>query len=77
LLGKSEATPQWHEKAGCNYAFWDNGGVFEYVFIEDSQSLQPKLDILQKYKLRGISVWVLGSEAPDFWTVLEKSVTKK
>jgi len=77
LLGKSEATPQWHEKAGCNYAFWDNGGVFEYVFIEDGQSLQPKLDILQKYKLRGISVWVLGSESPDFWTVLEKSVTKK
>jgi spore germination protein YaaH len=77
LLGKSEATPQWHEKAGCNYAFWENGGVFEYVFIEDGQSLQPKLDILQKYKLRGISVWVLGSEAPDFWTVLEKSVTKK
>ena len=77
LLGKNEATPVWHEKAGCNYAFWDNGGVFEYVFIEDGQSLQPKLDILQKYKLRGISVWVLGKEAPDFWTVLEKSVTKK
>lgn len=77
LLGKYNTAPLWHEKAGCNYAMWDNGGVFEYVFIEDSHSLKPKLDILKKYKLRGISVWVLGSEDPDFWTVLQQTVTKK
>ncbi|MCB9299368.1 MAG: hypothetical protein H6566_01895 [Lewinellaceae bacterium] len=77
LLGKFDATPQWHEKAGCHYAFWDNGGVFEYLFIEDAQSLKLKLDILKKYKLRGISVWVLGREDPKFWEVLEQMVMKK
>ena len=77
LLEKYDATPLWNEKAGCNYAIWDNAGVNEYLYIENGNSLRPKLDILKKYKLRGISVWVLGSEAPDFWTVLQESVTKK
>ncbi|MBK6948109.1 MAG: hypothetical protein IPH16_08695 [Haliscomenobacter sp.] len=73
LLGQHGAQPVWNEKAGCNYAFWDNGGVFEYLFIEDGQSLRLKLKLLQKYQLRGISVWVLGKEAPDFWPVLSKA----
>ncbi|MEO6188038.1 MAG: glycosyl hydrolase family 18 protein [Ginsengibacter sp.] len=77
LLGQNNATPIWNENAGCNYAVWENGGTFEYVFIEDGRSLKQKLDILQKYKLRGISVWVAGSEGPDFWTVLQQEVSRK
>ena len=77
LLGKYDATPQWHEKAGCHYAFWDNGGVFEYLFIEDAESLKLKLGILKKYNLRGISVWVLGREDPRFWEVLQEIAVKK
>lgn len=76
-LDQYNASPIWDEKAGCNYAVWDNGGVFEYVFIEDGQSLKPKLDILKKYKLRGISVWVLGKEGSGFWQTLKESVIKK
>ncbi|MCB0589019.1 MAG: hypothetical protein KDD06_27270, partial [Phaeodactylibacter sp.] len=77
LLGKFDAIPQWHEKGGCHYAFWDNGGVYEYLFIEDAESLKLKLGILEKYHLRGISVWVLGREDPRFWEVLRKRVVKK
>jgi len=77
LLGQYNATPVWHEKAQVNYAMWDNDGVFEYLFIEDGRSLKPKLDVLKKYNLRGISVWVLGGEAPDFYTVLKQEVSRK
>ena len=74
LLGKYNIKPTWNEKSGCNYAIWDNDGVNEYVYIEDAQSLKPKLDIFKKYKLRGISVWVLGNEDPAFWGVLKKEI---
>ncbi|MFO7853399.1 MAG: glycosyl hydrolase family 18 protein [Bacteroidota bacterium] len=76
LLGQNDASIQWHEQGACNYTLWENGGAFEYIFIEDGMSLEPKLDILEKYKLRGISVWRLGTEAPDFWTVLSNKVRK-
>jgi spore germination protein YaaH len=77
LLGKFNATPAWNAKAGCNYAVWDNDGVFEYLYIEDAQSLKPKLDLLQKYTLRGISVWALGREDPASWEVLGKMTKRR
>jgi len=77
LLGRNNARVMWNEKAACHYTFWDNDGVYEYMYIEDAQSLKPKLDILKKYKLKGISVWVLGKEDPEFWTVLHKATAAK
>jgi len=77
LLDKYETSAQWNVMAGCNYAVWNNDGAFEYLFIEDGKSLGLKLDLLKKYKLRGISVWVLGKEAPDFWTVLQSKTDRK
>jgi spore germination protein YaaH len=77
LLGKYAAKPVWDAKAGCNYAVWDNDGVFEYLFMEDAQSLKPKLGILERDKLRGISVWVLGREDPAFWDTLGKMTKRK
>lgn len=77
LLGQNNVKKMWHEKAQVNWAMWDNDGVFEYLFIEDAQSLKPKLDLLKKYKLRGISVWVLGGEDPESWSVLKQETVRK
>lgn len=77
LLGQNNAQKMWHEKGQVNWATWDNEGVYEYLFIEDAQSLKPKLDLLKKYKLRGISVWVLGGEDPEWFTVLKKETVRK
>lgn len=71
LLEQNDAMTSWHEEAGCNYSFWEKDGTFEYLFIEDGESLKPKLNILEKYNLRGISVWRLGTEAPGFWDTME------
>ncbi len=76
LLGQFNAKTMWNDKAGVNWAVWDNDGVNEYLFIEDARSLQAKLGVLKKFRLRGISVWVLGSEDPAFWPALKKELTK-
>jgi spore germination protein YaaH len=72
LLAKNNAKLQWDEKAKCHFTFWDNDGVNEYMYIEDAASLKEKLPLLKKYKLRGISVWALGREDPNFWNILSK-----
>ena len=77
LIKKNNAQPIWNEQAGCYYAFWDNDGVYEYVYFEDEKSLAKKLEVLKKYKLRGISVWVLGREADNFWETLKENTTKR
>jgi len=38
-------------------------------WYEDSSSLEAKLELMQKYHLRGFAAWRLGVEDPNFWTL--------
>jgi spore germination protein YaaH len=70
LVGRNNAKMEWMEDQQTHYAYWSNGGVFEYVFIEDARSLKSKLSLLDDFNLRGISVWRLGQEDPAVWDVI-------
>jgi len=61
---------QFDQNDKINWAVVNNAGTYEYVFLEDKKSLQYKLELVLKYKFRGISAWVLGSEDPDIWSLL-------
>ena len=72
LVERYEADTVWLENQQTHYALWSHDGVFEYAFIEDARSLEAKLALLNKFNLRGISVWRLGQEDPDVWKVLSR-----
>lgn len=67
LVDRHNADMVWLESPQTHYALWDNDGVYEYAHIEDVRSIGPKLELLEKYDLRGISVWRLGQEDPEVW----------
>lgn len=75
LIDRHNAQTKWMDEQKVNYAMWSEGGVFEYAFIEDDESLQHKIELLQEYKLRGISVWRIGQEDPAVWDVLQSNIT--
>ncbi|WP_042457284.1 glycosyl hydrolase family 18 protein [Neobacillus dielmonensis] len=69
---------------------WDAGSQtphFSYVdeehhshqaWYENSKSLGYKLNLVEKYNLRGIGIWRLGLEDPKYWkTIPEKIKVKK
>jgi len=61
----------WLAEEGVNYTFWRRNVTFEWIFREDARSFARKLDLMDQYPgLRGISVWVLGTEDPAIWKVL-------
>jgi len=61
----------WSPEQGVHYTFWQRNVTFDWIFREDARSFGLKLDLLDEYRgLRGISVWVLGSEDPGIWEVL-------
>jgi len=64
------ATIQWDTVAGVPYAYFSNGGVYEWVFLENARSFREKLNLVRTYRLRGFSVWVLGPEDPAIWDTL-------
>ena len=61
---------QWSERHQVPYTFYDRGGTFEWIFLENARSFQAKLALVERYGLRGFSVWVLGNEDPAVWSAL-------
>jgi spore germination protein YaaH len=44
------------------------GGVRHDVYFENTQSIQAKLEIVQKNQFKGIAIWRLGLEDQSMWT---------
>jgi spore germination protein YaaH len=72
LLDRYQAVPEWMEDQQVYFTHWETGGIFNWLFIEDARSFLPKFKLAADNHLRGISVWVLGSEDPAIWNVLKK-----
>ncbi|MBI4546170.1 MAG: glycosyl hydrolase [Gemmatimonadetes bacterium] len=70
LIERHGASVQWSEEHQVSYAFYARGGTFEWVFLEDARSFRSKLELVSRYRLRGFSAWVLGSEDPAIWEAL-------
>lgn len=62
----------WENADKVHYAAYRNHFLYEYAFLEDADSFAAKLNLVQKYKLRGVSNWCLGEEDPAIWKLLPK-----
>jgi spore germination protein YaaH len=73
LVTKYSLHPTWDDREKAWYAMWPNDGVYEHLWIEDARAFAAKLELARKYKLRGYSVWVLGTEDPAVWRTAGKA----
>lgn len=71
LVERHGATVRWSEEHGVPYAFYQRGGTWEWIFMEDARSFEAKLELARELGLRGFSAWVLGREDPGVWDRLE------
>jgi spore germination protein YaaH len=67
ILARNRVTPVWDDRQQEAYAFWQNDGINEFLFLEDARSFAARQTLVSQYKLRGYSVWVLGFEDPKVW----------
>jgi spore germination protein YaaH len=44
------------------------------VWFENSDSLEFKLNLVEKYNLRGIGIWRLGLEDPKYWKIIPEKI---
>jgi len=72
IVQKAGAKPVWDDTQKAWYAMWENSGVFEHIWIEDARSFADKAALVDKYRLRGYSVWLLGLEDPKTWSEVGK-----
>lgn len=73
LAERNGAAIQWDEAQQVPWAYYEVGGTFEWVFLEDVRSFRAKLALMSEKKLRGFSAWVLGPEDERIWEALPAS----
>jgi spore germination protein YaaH len=59
------------------YTYTNNFGESREVWFENANTLQTKLNLVNKYKLAGISIWRLGYEDQKFWDTIVSDLGKK
>ena len=72
LAERADAPMRWEEADQVPFAYYPNGGVYEWLFLENARSFLAKLSLMQEKKLRGFSAWVLGLEDEDIWAALPR-----
>ncbi len=60
-------TASWDASTGQNYAETTENGTLIQIWVEDAQSLQQKLDVMQSFDIKGVAEWKLQFETADVW----------
>ncbi|WP_419955079.1 glycosyl hydrolase family 18 protein [Neobacillus niacini] len=60
-----------------HFSYVDKDQHSHQVWFENSHSLGFKLNLVEKYNLRGIGIWRLGLEDPLYWTTISEKIKVK
>lgn len=66
-LARMNVTPEWDEATCQNYAEWKSGEATYQIWVEDVESIQVKLNVMNVKNLGGVAVWRLGYGTPAAW----------
>jgi spore germination protein len=64
------ATKNWDAASAESWFTYTASGSTHTVWYGDSNSVSPRLSIVDKYGLRGAAFWCLGGEDPAVWTTV-------
>jgi spore germination protein YaaH len=72
LVAANNAEKQWLADCGQYFVEYEKAGTLYRIWLEDAESLEKRLQLLDEYALAGASFWKLGLETSDIWdTVAE------
>ena len=63
-------TESWNAETGQNYAETTEDGTKIQIWVEDAQSIQQKLDVMQSFGIKGVAEWRLQFETADVWDTI-------
>ena len=61
---------EWNDETCQNYGELVSGDTTYQIWLEDLDSIQVKLNVMNNYDLGGVAVWRLGYEAPAVWDII-------
>jgi spore germination protein YaaH len=69
IIAEKGLVKKWDQKTRQNYVEYIEGNEKHQIWVEDENSVKLRLNIINKYNLKGAAVWSLGQETPEIWPV--------
>jgi spore germination protein YaaH len=70
FLARVGQTPVWDDATAQNYVEWREGTTLYQVWLEDTQSITAKLNVMNTMDLGGVGAWRIGYGNADVWNLL-------
>ncbi len=61
---------QWDEETKSDYATWEEDDTTYEIWLENANSIEPKLQLMKDNELAGSAAWALGQEDPEIWQLI-------
>ena len=71
---ENQMTETWDASLGQNVATVETSDARYTVWMEDEQSMEEKLKVIQSADLAGVAEWKLGFECADVWSLISKYI---
>lgn len=62
----------WDDQTGQLYGSVDEGTQKYSIWVENEQSIEAKMKVIQGYDIGGVAAWRLGLERSDVWEIIQK-----
>ena len=69
-IASNQAQTYWDSNTGQNYGTYELEGDTYQIWIEDSESIAAKVQLVPRYNLAGVAAWKLGFENSSIWQVI-------
>lgn len=66
----------WDETTCQYYGEIQKDDTYYQIWLEDSESIKTKLNVMENYSLAGVAEWKLGLETSDVWDVISDYVNQ-
>lgn len=72
FISENQVETYWNKDISQNYGEYYSDGVTYKIWLEDAQSIEAKMQLIQQYDLAGVAEWKLGLEDPSVWSVINQ-----
>ena len=71
---ENQMTETWDASLGQNVATVETSDARYTIWMEDEQSMEEKLKVIQSADLAGVAEWKLGFERADIWSLISEEI---
>lgn len=71
---ENQMTETWDASLGQNVATVETSDARYTIWMEDEQSMEEKLKVIQSADLAGVAEWKLGFECADIWSLISEYI---